>query len=144
MDTEPLLSAEPRGEGTDDPELVGAVIDPVRIHGPTVAARYSDFAHNSRFITRRLESVSCGLESFFRQVELLANGLKVVGVFLERIGVPLASRLGDEVAPVDVVRAGVRAAGFWTEWITSSPSSCTSPSNSSLPPEQTIDSPCRR
>jgi hypothetical protein len=36
-----LLSEEPRSNSADDPVLVGAVVDPVRVHGSTVATRYS-------------------------------------------------------------------------------------------------------
>ncbi len=44
-----FLSEEPRGHGSPDPILVSAVVDPVRVHGPTVAARYSPFTHYARF-----------------------------------------------------------------------------------------------
>jgi hypothetical protein len=36
-----LLSEQSRCHSADDPVLVGAVVDPIRVHGPTVATRYS-------------------------------------------------------------------------------------------------------
>jgi hypothetical protein len=35
-----LMSEQPRGKDADDAVLVGAVVDPIRIHGPTVANRW--------------------------------------------------------------------------------------------------------
>jgi hypothetical protein len=53
------------------------------------------------------ESALRVVEPFLGPVELSADGVKVVGLFLECVGIPLASWRGDEVATVDVDCAGV-------------------------------------